>query len=137
MESSPPFQLDPVPPSVRQAEAEEKRRRVRSNVAKHREEATRKGLASLNVFVPKDLLERLDQVRASHGLRSRAEALQLTVCGLLDPHRELTRLLVTDETLSVIDRVREAKGLTKRADAIELVVRTALDNPSLKQELGL
>lgn len=111
--------------------------RVRTNVAKHREKATKQGLTSLNVFVPKDLVEQLDAVRHREGLRSRAEALQFAFCGLLDPHRDTMRLLVNDETLSAIDQVRQANNLAKRADAIELVLRTALGNPGFKQELGL
>jgi metal-responsive CopG/Arc/MetJ family transcriptional regulator len=91
----------------------------------------------LNVFVPKAVIERLDDVRNKEGVRSRAEALQLAITGLLDPRRELMRVLVSDEALSRIDEVREANHLTKRADAIELVLRTALGNPSIRQELGL
>ncbi len=137
MESSEPFTLDPIPPSLREEQAEEKRVRVRKNVANHREAATKKGLVNLNVFVPKALVERLDDVRHQEGVRSRAEALQIAVTGLLDPRHELMRLLVTDEAISAIDKVREANHLPKRADAIELVLRAALGNPSIKQELGL
>lgn len=137
MESSEPFALDPTPPSLRQEMAEEKRVRVRKNVANHREALTRRGLVNLNVFVPKALVERLDDVRDQEGVRSRAEALQIAVTGLLDPRMELMRLLVTDEAISTIDKVREANRLPKRADAIELVLRAALGNPSIKQELGL
>jgi hypothetical protein len=137
MESSEPFTLDPIPPSLREEKAEEKRTRVRKAVAKNRDKATKAGLVSLNVFVPKALVERLDDVRDREGVRSRAEALQLAVTGLLDPRRDLMRLLVTDEAISQIDKVREANKLTKRTDAIELVLRAALGNPSIKQELGL
>ena len=137
MESSEPFTLDPVPASVREEQAQEKRKRVRTNVAKHRASATEKGLVALNVFVPKALVERLDEVRHKEGVRSRAEALQIAITGLLDPRHELTRLLVTDEALTAIDEVREANHLSRRAEAIELVLRTALGNPSFKQELGL
>ncbi|GGE97568.1 hypothetical protein [Sphingomonas prati] len=137
MESSEPFALDPIPPSLREERAQEKRKIQREHVAKHREEAKKQGLVSLNVFVPKALVKCLDQVRHQEGVRSRAEALQIAITGLVDPRRDLTRLLVTDETLSAIDKVREANNLTKRADAIELVLRTALGNPSFKQELGL
>lgn len=137
MESSEPFTLDPIPPSLREERAEEKRKYQRDHVAKHREQAKKKGLVSLNVLVPKAVIKCLDKVQQQEGVRSRAEAVQIAITGLVDPRRDLMRLLVTDETISQIDKVRVANNLTKRADAIELVLRAALGNPSIKRELGL
>lgn len=128
MDSPPPFQLEPVSPADRAAQAETNRKRAREAVQKARKRAAQQGLKQIAITVPGEQIAALDEFQRQAGLVNRSAAMERVLgAGLA---------VIRPESMAVIERVQEAKGLADASQAIEAIIALARD-PKFQQELGL
>jgi len=137
VETNQPFELDPVPPSVREEARQEKRQRVRTHVANHRARATKAGIVQVVLMIPKAAAERVDAFKKARGFRNRSDAVALILDELPGADPDRARVSVSPSSAELLDSIAAAKGFKNRSQAIEQVLRTALAYPALTKELGL
>lgn len=137
MKSNQPFQLDPVPPSVREEARQEKRERDRQHVAQHRARAMENGLVQLVVMIPKAAAARVEAFKKAKGFRNKSDAVALILDELPGADPDRARVSVSPSSAELLDSIAAAKGFKNRSQAIEQVLRTALAYPALTKELGL
>ncbi|ALR23166.1 MULTISPECIES: hypothetical protein [Sphingomonadaceae] len=90
MESNQPdFQLEPVSPADREAQAREKRRITREATKRARDRAAAQGVATASFMVRKDYLAVLDAIQAERGLKNRSAALETVLRAAFDHKQEL------------------------------------------------
>lgn len=78
------FELDPVPPEMRQAMLEERRAYMRGTVQRHRQRLKEAGHVSHHFTLSREITERVIRFQESRQIRIRRVALQMLIEGALD-----------------------------------------------------
>lgn len=91
MESNPPFQLEPVSPADRAAQADEQRRLMREANRKARQAARQAGEKQVTVSLHTALIDELDALAERAGFRNRSQAVARILSALQAHPHEIGR----------------------------------------------